>query len=99
MRRRGRIKQSEKSAAVKIIKQRYGSTAQIILGTASGMLSALLTEGVCLHSVKKIKIFLFFSLYNVFLSVSSDKTRVVPRRNGAGITKTAFFSVKVSVSG
>jgi hypothetical protein len=50
LRRRGRIKQSEKSAAVKIIKQRYGSTAQIILGTASGMLSALLTEGVCLHS-------------------------------------------------
>ena len=33
---RGRMKQGEESAAVEIIKHRYGSTAQIILGTASG---------------------------------------------------------------
>ena len=30
------MKQGEESAAVKIIKHRYGSAAQIILGTASG---------------------------------------------------------------
>jgi hypothetical protein len=40
------MKQSEESAAVKIIKHRYGSTAQIILGTASGQFLAV-TEDFC----------------------------------------------------
>ena len=37
MRRRGRMKQGEESAAVKKIKHRNGSSAQIFLGTANGL--------------------------------------------------------------
>ena len=42
--RRGKMKQGEESAAVKIIKHRCGSTAQIILGTASAFARHALTN-------------------------------------------------------
>ena len=52
--RRGRMKQGEESAAVKIIKHRYGSTAQIILGTASGFARHVIThQHLCLAKIKK----------------------------------------------
>ena len=42
-----RIQQIEESAAVKIIKHRYGSTAPIILGTASGQFLAVTVDEPC----------------------------------------------------
>ena len=47
------MKQGEESAAVKIIKHRYGSTAQIILGTASVLQGK--RKQVCTNCLAKIK--------------------------------------------